>query len=447
MTILTYEEKKQRLTEFMRAHRGGSIRLGKSTSNLFRDRKELPAQRLDVRDFNQVLRVDASAGYVEVEGMTPYVKLVAECLKHDVMPAVVPQLKSITIGGATVGCGIESSSFRYGLVHETVQEMEILLGNGSAVLCTPDNEHRDLFYGFPNSYGTLGYALKLKAKVVPVKKYVKLSHFRHTEPNAYFAELARQCERTDVDFVDGVVFGRHEMVITAGQFTDDAPYASDYTYENIYYKSLRERSEDYLTTEDYIWRWDTDWFWCSKNLYAQNPLIRRLYGRKRLNSVTYTKIMRWNGRWKITHYLDKLRGIHGEAVIQDVEIPMERGPEFLAFYHDVIGFMPVWICPTRAYDKNVRFDLYPLDPKMLYINFGFWDVIRGRQKLSPGFCNRQVEEKVIALGGMKSLYSDSYFTPEQFWKIYNKPAYDRLKEKYDPDGALKDIYRKCVLKE
>lgn len=447
MTILTYEEKKQRLTEFMRTRRGGSIRLGKSTSNLFRDRKELPAQRLDVRDFNQVLRVDASAGYVEVEGMTPYVKLVAECLKHDVMPAVVPQLKSITIGGATVGCGIESSSFRYGLVHETVQEMEILLGNGSAVLCTPDNEHRDLFYGFPNSYGTLGYALKLKAKVVPVKNYVKLSHFRHTEPDAYFAELARQCERADVDFVDGVVFGRHEMVITAGQFTDHAPYASDYTYENIYYKSLRERSEDYLTTEDYIWRWDTDWFWCSKNLYAQNPLIRRLYGRKRLNSVTYTKIMRWNGRWKITHCLDKLRGIHGEALIQDVEIPMERAPEFLAFYHDVIGFMPVWICPTRAYDKNVRFDLYPLDPKMLYINFGFWDVIRGRQKLSPGFYNRQVEEKVTALGGMKSLYSDSYFTPEQFWQIYNKPAYDRLKEKYDPDGALKDIYRKCVLKE
>lgn len=55
--------------------------------------------------------------------------------------------------------------------------------------------------------------------------------------------------------------------------------------------------------------------------------------------------------------------------------------------------------------------------------------------------------KVVALGGMKSLYSDSYFTPEQFWRRYNKAAYDRLKQKYDPGHVFKDIYRKCVLKE
>ena len=447
MTSLAYEEKKQRLTEFLRAHRGEGVRLGKTTSNLFRDRREAPARKLDVRDFNNVLRVDAAAGYVEVEGMTPYVKLVAECLKHGVMPAVVPQLKSITIGGATVGCGIESSSFRYGLVHETVQEMEILLGDGSTVVCAPDNEHRDLFYGFPNSYGTLGYALKLKVKAVPVKPYVRLTHRRYTDLQVYFTELAQACERPDVDFVDGVVFSRDEMILTLGQFTDAAPYASDYTYERIYYKSLRSRTEDYLTTEDYIWRWDTDWFWCSKNLLAQNPIIRRLYGKSRLNSVSYTRIMRWNSRWKLTHYLQRLLGIHAESVIQDVELPVERAPEFLAFYHDVIRFMPVWICPTRAYDKNARFDLYRLDPQKLYVNFGFWDVIRGRRKMPNGYYNRQVEEKVMVFGGMKSLYSDSYFTSEQFWRMYNKPAYDRLKTKYDPQGVLKDLYRKCVLKE
>lgn len=67
--------------------------------------------------------------------------------------------------------------------------------------------------------------------------------------------------------------------------------------------------------------------------------------------------------------------------------------------------------------------------------------------MPAGFYNRQVEEKVIALGGMKSLYSDSYFTPEQFWRLYNKAAYDRLKQKYDPGHVFKDIYRKCVLKE
>jgi FAD/FMN-containing dehydrogenase len=446
VSAIAYEQRKLRLIESLRTSSGG-VRLAKDTSNVFRDRQANAAARLDVRDFNNVLRVDAEQGFVEVEGMTPYATLVAECLKHGVLPTVVPQLKSITIGGATTGCGIESSSFRYGLVHETVQEMEVLLGDGRVVHCTPTNEHRDLFFGFPNSYGTLGYALKLKVKVVPARRYVRLTHIRHTDPTAYIADLARHCAGSEADFIDGVIFGRQEMYITLGRFTDDAPYTSDYKYERIFYRSIRQRSEDYLTTEDYIWRWDTDWFWCSKNLGAQNPLLRRLYGRKRLNSVTYTKIMRLNARWKLTDRLNGLLGIHAESVIQDVEIPVEHCVEFFNFYHDTIKFLPVWVCPTRAYDTKAVFDLYGLKPGTLYVNFGFWDVIRGHEARPEGFYNRQVEAKVVALAGMKSLYSDSFFTPEQFWGIYNKPAYERLKAKYDPQGRFKDLYRKCVLRE
>jgi FAD/FMN-containing dehydrogenase len=446
MAAIPYEQKKQALIAQLRADKG-AVRLGKDTSNLFRDRKEDTARRLDVRQFNDVLRVDVAGGYVEVEGMTPYVKLVDECLLYGVMPTVVPQLKSITIGGATTGCGIESSSFRYGLVHETVQELEVLLGDGRVVHCTPNNEHRDLFFGFPNSYGTLGYALKLKVKTVPVKPYVRLTHLRFSDPKIYFKELARQCERADVDFVDGVVFGRNELVITLGQFVEQAPYVSDYTYTRIFYRSLLERTEDYLTVRDYIWRWDTDWFWCSKNVGAQNPMLRRLYGRKRLNSITYTRIMRWNSRWNLMGRINRRLGIHSESVIQDVELPIEHCVEFFDFYHDTIKFLPVWICPTRAYDPRAHFDLYGLAPGKLYVNFGFWDVIRSRSPIPEGFHNRKVEEKVMALGGMKSLYSDSYFTPEQFWSIYNRPAYEALKRKYDPDGRLKDLYRKCVLRE
>ena len=131
----------------------------------------------------------------------------------------------------------------------------------------------------------------------------------------------------------------------------------------------------------------------------------------------------------------------------DQDRPEPQALVVVAFYHDVIRFMPVWICPTRAYDKNVRFDLYRMDPEKLYVNFGFWDVIRGRKKLPPGYYNRQIENLVMKLRGMKSLYSDSYFTRDQFWRIYNKASYDGLKKKYDQHGLLKDIYDKCVLKE
>jgi hypothetical protein len=48
---------------------------------------------------------------------------------------------------------------------------------------------------------------------------------------------------------------------------------------------------------------------------------------------------------------------------------------------------------------------------------------------------------------MKSLYSDSYYTAEQFWNIYNKDEYLSLKKRYDPEGQFKDIYAKCIKHE
>jgi FAD/FMN-containing dehydrogenase len=424
----------------------GSVRLGKDTSNLFRDRQSPASGRLDVRAFSEVLSVDPAGGAVDVEGMTPYSRLVDATLAHGLMPAVVPQLKSITIGGAVSGVGIESSSFKYGLVHETVQELEVLTGTGEILVCRPDNEHRDLFHGFPNSYGTLGYALRVRAATVPVKPYVRLEHTRHTDARAFFADIAARASGSG-DFLDGVVFAPDEMVVTTGHFTDVAPYTSDYRYERIYYRSLRDRCEDYLTTHDYLWRWDTDWFWCSKNLGAQNPLLRRLYGRKRLNSVTYTRIMRWNARTGLTRRLERLRGLHSESVIQDVDIPIERAAEFLVFFLREIDIRPVWICPIGHPPTRARFPLYPTDLDRLYVNFGFWDVVRSRTEFPPGHFNRMVEDKVEELGGIKSLYSESFYDEERFWRLYNGPDYRSLKSRYDPDGRFPDLYRKCVLRQ
>jgi len=340
----TYEDRLRRLIADLRHTAGEPVRLGKDTSNLFRSRSAQRGGSLNVRDMRNVLALDSDAGWVEVEGMTTYESLVDATLPHGRMPAVVPQLKSITIGGAVCGIGIESSSFRYGFPHETVLEMDVLLGHGEVLTCTPTNQHRDLFFAMPNSYGTLGYITRLKAATVPVKPFVQLTHIAVKDPHEYFATIEKWCG-ADVDFIDGVVFDKGQHYVTIGRFVEDAPYSSDYTWRDIYYRSIRERSGDYLTTKDYIWRWDTDWFWCSKNLFAQKPLVRRLLGKKRLNSAFYTKVMRWNGRWGVTRLLNRLRGKRPETVIQDVDIPIENGPAFLDFFQREIGIRPLWVCP------------------------------------------------------------------------------------------------------
>ena len=423
---------------------GGPVRLAKATSNLFRDREAGRRRRLDVRDFGEVLRVDPANLRIDSEGMVPYGRLTELTLPTGVMPAVVPQLKSITLGGAVAGVAIESSSFRYGLVHETVEELEVLTGTGEVLVCRRDNEHRDLFLGFPNSYGTLGYALRVVAKAVPAKRYVKLEHRRYDDSRLYFIDLEAECAGS-ADFLDGVVFGADELVLTRGTFVDEAPYVSDYTFENIYYRSLREREDDYLTTRDYLWRWDTDWFWCSKNVGAQNPLLRKFaFGRERLNSVTYAKIMRLNSRLGLTRALSRLRGRHTESVIQDVDIPIDRAAEFLDFFRRDIGILPVWICPIRVFAGD--FTLYPMKPGVLYVNFGFWDVVSRRQPFDAGFHNRLIEREVKRLGGIKSLYSESFYDKYEFAALFGGERYKDLKARYDPEGAFSTLYEKCVLK-
>jgi len=401
-----------------------------------------------VRGFNEVLAVDAQAGWVDTEGMITYEELTRECLAHGVMPAVVPQLKTITLGGAVAGVGIESSSHRYGLVHDTMLELDVLLGDGRVVTCTATNEHSDLFFGFPNSYGTLGYALRVKAKAVRVKPYVHLQHLGFSSAGKYFEALGEQLRSGASDFVDGTVFEPRRMFITLGRFTDSAPYTSDYTFEKIYYRSIGERAEDFLTVKDYLWRWDTDWFWCSKNVGSQNPFLRKfLYGKDRLGSRHYTKIMRWNSRVGLTKKVERLLGLHSESVIQDVDIPLARAPEFADFYAREIALWPQWICPIGLGKQNGEQDfiLYPMRSDW-YVNFGFWDVKRTREAHAPGHFNRMIERKVTELGGIKSLYSESFFSAEEFSRLYGGAAYAALKAKYDPGGVFPTLYEKAVLR-
>src|SRR3954468_12735835 len=208
-----YPQKKDSLAAQLKAAQG-TVALQKETSNLFRDRAAAPRRRLDVRNFKDVIQVNKD--FVECEGMIPYEALVEACLPHGVMPAVVPQLKTITLGGALAGVGIESSSHRHGLVHDGALEIEVLLGDGRIVTATRDNEHAELFFAFPNSYGTLGYALRVKARTIPVKPYVHLEHLPFSDSRIFFERLEELLKASAADFIDGVVFEPGKMFITLG---------------------------------------------------------------------------------------------------------------------------------------------------------------------------------------------------------------------------------------
>jgi FAD/FMN-containing dehydrogenase len=425
------------------------VRLRKSTSNLFRTRRPASASGLDVDGLAGVLSVDPDARTAEVLGMTTYESLVDATLAHGLMPLVVPQLKTITLGGAVTGLGIESSSFRNGMPHESVLELEVLTGDGRIVVARPENEHRQLFHGFPNSYGTLGYALRLTIELEPVRDHVILRHLRFDDPRELFETMSAICQGgahagEPVDFVDGVVFGPDEMVITLGTFAEADGSPSDYTGMDIYYRSLQRRDVDLLGVRDYLWRWDTDWFWCSRAFGVQDPRVRRVVPKRWLRSDSYWRLVELERRHGPMRRLDRLRGRPvQEHVIQDIEVTIDRAPEFFDFLIREIPILPFWICPLRPRD-GARWDLYTLEPGTTYVNFGFWSTVPLAPGQPDGTHNRRIERVVEELGGRKSLYSTSFYDRDEFWRLYDGSAYGALKETYDGEGRLLDLYEKCV---
>ena len=251
MTADTHEVAVARLREAYAAVPPGTpVRLAKRTSNLFRFRDAAPTAPLDVSAFGHVLRVDPARRTAWASGMTTYEDLTDATLRHGLMPKVVPQLKTITLGGAVTGLGIESTSLRNGLPHESVTEMEILTGDGRVLRATPDNEHADLFRGFPNSYGTLGYALSLTIDLEPVRPFVHLRHFAFGSAGACMEAIGQIAAEGSfrghrADFVDGTAFTPDELYLTVGAFSDVAPWRSDYTGQQVYYSSIRRDKEDF----------------------------------------------------------------------------------------------------------------------------------------------------------------------------------------------------------
>ena len=427
-----------------------TVRLAKPTSNLFRARAKNNAKGLDTSGLTGVIAVDPDARTADVAGMCTYEDLVAATLPYGLSPLVVPQLKTITLGGAVTGLGIESTSFRNGLPHESVLEMDILTGTGDVLTATPD-QHADLFRAFPNSYGTLGYSVRLKIELEPVKPFVALRHLRFHSLTDLVAAMDRIIETGGldgdrVDYLDGVVFSADESYLCVGIKTSTPGPVSDYTGQEIYYRSIQHddgEKDDRLTIHDYLWRWDTDWFWCSRAFGAQNPNIRRFWPRRYRRSSFYWKLIAYDQRFNIADRIEKRNGRPPrERVVQDIEVPIERCADFVDWFLTNVPIEPIWLCPLRLREPAGEWPLYPIRPHHTYVNVGFWSSVP--VGATEGETNRLIERKVSELDGHKSLYSDAYYSPDEFDELYGGETYKTVKKTYDPDSRLLDLYSKAV---
>ena len=256
--------------------------------------------------------------------------------------------------------------------------MDIFTGAGEVV--TDHARASDLFDTFPNSYGSLGYATRLRIKLEQVPSYVDLRHVRFDDAGLLAKTIAeivetREYDGVRVDGLDGTAFAAGGVLPDPGRRGPTGPptgAASDYTGQQIYYRSIQQRETDLLTMYDYLWRWDTDWFWCSRRL--RRPAPARPPALAAALQALATSTTGWSASTTASASAPGSTAAQGnperERVVQDVEIPVERLGEFLDWFDAEVGMRPVWLCPLRRGARSGR----PTrsQPGEIYVNVGFW---------------------------------------------------------------------------
>ena len=384
--------------------------------------------KIDLVSLNEILEIDPKSRICVAEPGVTFEALVRETLKHNLVPFIVPELKTITVGGAVAGGAAESMSFRYGLFHESCVEYDLVTGTGEVLSCAAD-QNGEIFEMVNSSFGTLGILTRLKLKLLPATPFVRVDYLHLPDLDSFLDAIQQHSKSSDVDFMDGIVHSPREFVLCLGRFVEEAPHAHRYLWE-IYYQSTRKRESDYLRTQDYMFRYDRDNFWVSRNFGQENKLIRLLSLPVAPDSTRMFSLAR--------RFPFLVAGTSDVAV--DAAIPVDHMRAFFDWYLEVFNYFPLWILPYRIEKMYpwVNPDFSAEMKNNLLIGCGIYGFRQdGRRNYY-----KALEEKVFDLKGLKVLISHNYYDESTFWKIYDRESYQKVKKITDPQNLFRDLYQK-----
>jgi len=389
------------------------------------DRRYLD-EKIDLSDLNEILHINIDKRICIAEPGVIFFDLVTATMKYNLVPIIVPELKTITIGGAVAGCSIESMSYKHGGFHDTCIEYEIITADGAVLICTPDNENNLLFQMVHGTFGTLGIISKLKFKLIPAKPFVKVTYEKYSNIEDYKSAIWGHYESKDVDFMDGIIHSPTEYVLSVADFVDEAPYTHNYDWMRIYYLSTKSRKNDYLKTRAYFFRYD-------KGVTNVHPkfFLGRLFFGKLINSTRTLKLVE---QFRRLIPSDKI------PVTVDVFIPFSKVSDFMEWYKREVKHFPLWCVPYRLVREYewVSADFLNKIRDKLILDLAIYGMKKKRDKNYY----KIIEDELMEIGGIKTLISSNFYSESDFWKIWNKENYDKVKGKTDPNNIFRGLYTK-----
>ena len=309
-----------------------------------------------------VLELDEARMVVRVEPMVTVGDITRYLVPRGFTLAVTLEIADATLGGLAFGVGMTTYSHKVGLYQETIEEYEVVLGDGSLVVASRDNEHSDLYHCLPWSHGSLAFLVGLTLKIVPVKPYIHMRYIPVRGQQKY-CDLIRQisgADRADTavpDYVEATIYSKEEAVIMVGNFADvttpeEASKVNRVTrwYKPWFYKHVQTfletgEGEEYIPLREYLLRHDKAIFWVLESMipFGNHPLFLFFLGWMLPPKPAFMKLTTTPTVRAMTFT---------KQVFQDIVLPINRLEDQINISHELFDTYPVLVYPCRIYDHG-----------------------------------------------------------------------------------------------
>ncbi|XP_049817461.1 delta(24)-sterol reductase-like [Aethina tumida] len=411
-------------------------------------------------DLFDILELDEKNLTVRVEPMVRVGDITKYLIPKGYTLAVTLEIADATLGGLAMGTGMTTHSHKAGLYQETVVAYEVVLGNGSLVKATKD-ENADLFNALHWSHGSLGFLVALTLKIVKIKPYIKLTYIPVKGQKNYcdMTRLLSGDDGTDypvADYVETTIFNHDEAVIMTGDYADYDPSlpVNHVTrwYKPWFYKYVetfikRGKHTELIPLREYLLRHNRAIFWVVESMipFGNNPLFRLFFGWLLPPKPAFLKFTTTPGIRAYTFM---------RQVFQDIVLPLRKLEDQISTSDKLFDAYPLLVYPCRVYDHGKHAgQIRPPRKEYLvegtnyamYNDLGVYGVpgyVKRKEKYNAVQAMRDMEKFTRDVGGFSFLYADIFMTREEFEEMFDLTLYEKVREKYHANGAFPHLYDK-----
>jgi Delta24-sterol reductase len=131
------------------------------------------ANRIDTTHLSHILNINEDELTITCEPSVTMGQITHHLLPKGYALLVQVEMESITIGGVSMGFGMETNSHLVGFFQESVVEYEIVNPQGELMTINKQTDP-EIFYALPWSCGTIGFLASVKVKISKVCHFLVL---------------------------------------------------------------------------------------------------------------------------------------------------------------------------------------------------------------------------------------------------------------------------------